>query len=111
MEPGSKKFIRLKSVVHMDMLVVTMENSYNGQVRKWGNQFISSKREEIGIGLSSIESIVRAADGEARFDPDKNVFRSLVYLKKASGEQKRKNSERKAPERTPALSVGGAELR
>lgn len=111
MEPESKKFIRLKSVVHMDMLVVTMENSYNGQVRKWGNQFISSKREEIGIGLSSIESIVRAADGEARFDPDKNVFRSLVYLKKTSGEKKKKTSERKAPERTPALSVGGAELR
>ena len=111
MKAGSEKYIRLKSVVHMDMLVITMENTYNGQVRKWGNQFISSKREEIGIGLSSIESIVRAAGGEARFDPDKSVFRSLVYLKKTSVDKKRRPSERKETDRVPALSVGGAELR
>jgi sensor histidine kinase regulating citrate/malate metabolism len=89
MTPESEKYIRLRSMIHLDTLVITMENTYNGKVRKWGKKFVSSKREEIGIGLSSIESIVKAVDGEARFEPEETVFRSMVYLRKPARDRSR----------------------
>ena len=40
-------------------LVLQCCNSYNGQVKKQDETFLSSKREGEGIGLSSIPDVVR----------------------------------------------------
>lgn len=56
-----------------------MQNSITGKLKKWGH-YISNKREEVGIGLTSIEHIAKNEGGGVHFYQDGNVFMSEVYL-------------------------------
>ena len=78
---GADKFIRLRSQTRNGLLVVTMENSYNGKIEKVGNRFLSSKRREYGIGLASVQSVAREHGGEAEFGGDGKTFTSRLYMK------------------------------
>lgn len=80
MQDTGKRFIRLTSVMHLNTLVIRMENSYSGRLRRWGRFYLSGKRDEVGIGLTSIASIADAAGGNASFYPEGDVFVSDVYL-------------------------------
>jgi hypothetical protein len=66
--------------MHLNTLVIRMENSYSGRLRRWGRFYLSGKRDEVGIGLTSIASIADAAGGNASFYPEGDVFVSDVYL-------------------------------
>ena len=68
-----RKFIRLNSAVHLGTLTITMDNSFDGQVRQENGKFRSSKRDDFGVGLSSIQEVARKCGGEARFEPDGRV--------------------------------------
>lgn len=50
MEQG-RKFLRLDSQVHYDVLTITMDNSFDGPVRRENGVFRSSKRSELGVGV------------------------------------------------------------
>ena len=76
----NEKFITLKSSLQGNMLIITMDNSFNGEVNQIGDRFCSAKRNDYGIGLASIQSISRQARGDARFHADGKVFYSSVYL-------------------------------
>ena len=80
METGDK-FIHLESQLKNGLLVVAMENSYNGKFQKEGARFLSSKRREYGIGLASVQSVAREHGGEAQFDGNGKVFSSRLYLR------------------------------
>ena len=75
-----KRFIRLQAKLQYEMMVIAMDNSFNGVIRKDGRHFQSSKREGYGIGLSSISSAAQKAGGDADFHADGKVFLSSVYL-------------------------------
>lgn len=75
-----EKKVNLSAVMHMGHLVIHMENSMTGKPRKWGHFYISSKREEVGIGLTSIANIATMYDGNAEFRCEENRFISDVYL-------------------------------
>ena len=49
----------------MGNLVIHMENSMSGKPKKWGRFFVSSKRAEMGIGLTSIANIAGLYNGDA----------------------------------------------
>ena len=74
-------FINIKSKIHNNMLVVSMENTYNGYSKITGDTFYSSKRDEEGVGLSSITAIAEKYHGSANFIPKDQKFISHVYLK------------------------------
>lgn len=76
-----RKFLHLGSRVHMGLLTIVMDNSFDGQVRQENGKFRSSKRDDFGVGLTSIQAVARKRGGDARFDPDGSVFRSSVYVK------------------------------
>ena len=78
---GEKRYIKLNSRTHYDMLTITMDNSFNGQIKKQGNKFISSKRNEYGIGIASIQSLAQKLEGDTNFTTKDNVFLSNVYVK------------------------------
>lgn len=80
-EERGKRFIRLSAVEHMGNLIIHMENSMDGKIRRWGRVYISSKRQEIGIGLSSIANIAEMHGGNAAFHGEHGVFVSDVYMK------------------------------
>jgi len=79
-DDASKRFIVLKANIHMSTYVISMENSFDGNLRMENNQFFSRKRDEIGIGLMSIKGIARNRKGEAYFTGEGNIFRSHIYL-------------------------------
>lgn len=59
-----RKFLRLSSAVHLGTLTLTMDNSFDGQVKQENGGFRSRKRV-----------------GDARFETDGRVFRSSAYLR------------------------------
>ena len=77
---GGGGSIRLGSDIHLDILTIAMDNSFDGQVRMENGKYRSSKREDFGVGLASIQSVARKCGGDARFEADGSVFRSSVYL-------------------------------
>ena len=72
--------ISLSAVVHMGNLVIHMENSMSGKPKKWGRFFVSSKRAEVGIGLTSIANIAGLYNGDAEFSCENGRFISDVYF-------------------------------
>ena len=77
---GAEKKVRLSAVMHMGNLVIHMENSMSGTPKKWGRYYVSSKREEVGIGLTSIENIASMYNGDAQFHTEDGKFISDVYF-------------------------------
>ena len=75
------RYVSIRSKLQYDLLVITMDNSYDGNITKDHDGFRSSKRNQIGIGLTSVKSIVEQHSGSARFIPKDDVFESSVYLK------------------------------
>ena len=75
-----KKFIHLGSRVDMGLLTIIMDNSFHGQFKQEHGKYLSSKRDDFGVGLSSIQAVAHKRGGDARFDTDGNVFHSSVYM-------------------------------
>lgn len=57
-----------------------MDNSFHGHFKQERGKYPSSKREDFGVGLSSIQAVARKRGGDARFETDSNVFHSSVYV-------------------------------
>lgn len=77
----SKRFIRINSDVSYDLLVITMDNSCDGNFISEDGKFYSTKRKGFGIGLSSIQSVARKYQGDAKFEVKDGYFQSSVYLR------------------------------
>ena len=75
-----KRFIRISSDVSYDMLIITMDNSYDGNLLSVDGRFRSTKREGFGIGLSSVQSVAEKYGGNARFEDKDGHFQSSVYI-------------------------------
>lgn len=80
MEQG-RRFIRLRSSLHYELLTVTMDNSFDGRADVMDGRFLSSKRSGFGIGLESVKAIAEAAGGGAEFKTEGRVFLSSVYVR------------------------------
>ena len=81
-ESGKKKIV-LRAKAQGNMLIFTMDNTFNGQIRKRDGHFVSSKVADgsrMGTGLRSVESIAQKYHGEAEFHSEGNIFKSSVYL-------------------------------
>ena len=76
----SSHFIRLHAHVHYKTLIITMDNSFDGHVSIQNGKYRSSKRDDYGIGLSSIRSVAGKYDGDVAFEAADGVFQSSVYL-------------------------------
>ena len=83
---GNQGFIELRVDVneHSGMTVIEEKNSYLGEIKKdkAGKLITSKNKEEHGIGMQSIEKIVRRHEGGYINDFDKNthIFRSKIAL-------------------------------
>ena len=75
-----EKVIDLKSSFNGKILTITMDNTFNGNVTVIGERYRSSKRNDFGIGLTSVQSIAKKYHGDAVFSHDQQLFFSSVYL-------------------------------
>ena len=81
MEKGAK-CIRLRAQKVGQMLVITLDNSYDGVQKGRHDQFFSTKRKgrEPGMGLSSIRAVAEKYNGVAQFHGEEGVFQSSILL-------------------------------
>lgn len=66
------------------VLKIHIENSYNGTLIQKGTRLLATKKEKElhGLGLGSVENIVRKYQGEMKIEKENNMFsvRVLLYL-------------------------------
>jgi len=75
------RFIRLNSIVMANMLAITIDNSFNGEIKKDGEIFLSHKRKGAGIGLSSVSAVAKKYEGTVKFEYKDQIFEASVMLK------------------------------
>ena len=58
-----------------------MKNSYDGVLKKRGEQFVSTKKEKgHGIGLRNVRELVERRQGSLQLDYDEKEFRVEVVI-------------------------------
>ena len=62
------------------LLSIVMENSFNGIYTWIDSRFRSSKRNDYDVGLTSIQTLAREAQGDTEFRAEGKAFISSVYL-------------------------------
>lgn len=65
-----------------NMLVITLDNSYDGRIKVSATSFVSSKRSggEAGMGLASIQSIVSKYKGVLDLKYTQDIFKTSIML-------------------------------
>lgn len=75
-----KKYVMVSAGTSVGVLAITVENSFNGSLRRSGAGFFSSKQSRIGIGTASVQAIAKKYNGKATFKSDDNKFQALIVL-------------------------------
>lgn len=83
-QTSSPCFIKVTSQVKGNSLLICIQNSFDGVLHKHKNRFISSKRNELGIGTYSVTSLVERYGGMISFEAEQNVFCASIILFLAS---------------------------
>lgn len=80
--PDGEKTIALSIKLLADNLIMTIDNSYDGEICRDGDRFISKKREgkQEGIGIRSIRSIAEKHKGDIRIEYTDKLFMLSVFL-------------------------------
>ena len=73
-------FVKLDMAVSGNMLAITLDNSYYGELKPEGNEYLSTKKNHTAIGLKSIIEIAHKYDGDAVFTHDGKSFHASVLL-------------------------------
>jgi hypothetical protein len=78
-----KAFMRIGADVRKGYLVITVENSFDGELKQKNSAFRSRKRnyEGEGIGVSSVRAIAEKYDGYAEFVAADGIFQSAALVK------------------------------
>ena len=90
-EPGANAFIRISSLQKGNLLILKVENSFDGKVvRKPQNEFPvtdKSDRKSHGIGLTNIKSTAEKYQGAVDFKVNGKVFVLSVMMKNERREE------------------------
>ena len=78
-----RRFINVKiSATTNSLLVIIVENSYEGEIQRSGNTFISSKKKgRKGIGISSVLNTIEEYNGISKFEYQNHIFKASILLK------------------------------
>jgi hypothetical protein len=78
---GGQKYIHIKSRLRGNILVITIDNSYDGKIEGKNGTILSRKRDnEEGIGLSSVRAVAAKYEGTALISFDDKEFRTSMIL-------------------------------
>ena len=79
---SDKRFIRLSlSMTSSTILVMVIENSFEGSIRKSGTAFLSTKEtNRKGIGISSVIHVADNYNGIHKFEYDDQIFKVSIML-------------------------------
>ena len=77
---GDKKFIKVYGNAEKSQLILTIENSFDGSIKKSGDKFYSSKRDDFGIGIESVKAAVNKHNGMINISHTDSVFTVSLIL-------------------------------
>lgn len=79
---GARREIRVRAKVHGEKLVLlSVENTYDGEIVEKGGVLQSSKRRGEGVGLQSVRRIAEKNGGYCDFTYENGIFRADVMLR------------------------------
>ncbi len=78
----SNKWIKTDIRITKGVLIIEIENSFDGTVKKSGENFITRKEDKRihGMGITNIKYILKKYDGEIEFSYSGMIFRVLVLV-------------------------------
>jgi len=74
-------FITVSAALVGDYVVIAVDNSFEEEISKDNEVFLSSKRDGKGVGITSIQAVAEKYQGQAKFEFLDNVFRASVMLR------------------------------
>lgn len=79
--PAGQRQIQLRGeILNQNSFVFTLDNTFSGKVQMEKGRFLSSKQEEHGIGLRSVQDIVNKYNGTVKFETEKKMFCVSIVL-------------------------------
>ncbi len=79
----SLRWIHVTAHLHSEkILLITVENAFDGELSEKDGVFQSSKRKGSGIGIQSVQRIAYKDGGDCRFCYEDGVFSAKVMLRK-----------------------------
>ncbi len=74
-------YVSVRLLGEKKMLAMQVKNSYDGVLKKRGEQFVSTKKEKgHGIGLRNVRELVERRQGSLQLDYDEKEFRVEVVI-------------------------------
>lgn len=79
--------LHIKISYRMGMLLIAVENSYAGSLKKEGERYLSTKEDSAGHGrgIENVKRIVEKYDGHMQINHENNRFRVKIFLYTAAG--------------------------
>ncbi len=72
----------MQAYLHCDhMVLLSVENAYDGKIREKNGVFLSSKRPGEGVGLQAVRHTAEKNGGYVRFHYGDGVFTANVILR------------------------------
>lgn len=79
---ADERFVHVNSLFQYGVLTIVVDNSFEGELRKKDEGvYFSSKRDEEGIGLTSVTAVAKKYDGNAHFEEKDGVFQASAYVR------------------------------
>lgn len=76
-----EKHIGVRSQIDGKQLLITVDNTFDGTLKKRGDDFLSRKRNnEVGIGISSMRDVCEKYGGFCKFEAKGNIFMASFIL-------------------------------
>jgi len=75
------KYIKIISMLTENLLAITIDNSFNGELKKDGDTFISTKHERKGIGTISVKAVAEKYGGTVEYSAIDSEFQVSIMLR------------------------------
>lgn len=77
-----RRQVTAQAYMHSEhIILLTVENSFDGKIEEKENVFQSSKRKGEGVGIQSVRRIVDNYGGYSRFSHENGLFRAHIMLR------------------------------
>lgn len=80
-ELSENRFLTVSAAIAGENVVITVDNSFDGEIEHKSGNFLSSKRTGNGIGTSSVKAVAERYNGITDFTYSEHTFHAAVMLK------------------------------
>lgn len=78
----SRRYIKVQAYLHSaNVILLTVENAFDGAIKERNGVFQSSKRRGDGVGIQSVRRIAKNCGGYSRFSQRDGVFCANIMLR------------------------------